>query len=59
LHEKDLARRKPGLSAEQIAEAITRRAQGESYAVIGQRFGVFGSTVWRALNLKPGQRSLK
>jgi hypothetical protein len=51
LHEQGLARRKPGLSAEQIVEASARRANGESYDVIGRRFGVFGSTVWRALNL--------
>jgi transposase len=53
LHEEGLARRKPGLTADQIAEAVALQVHGESYEAIGRRFGVFGSTVWRALNAEP------
>lgn len=49
LHEHGLAKRKQGLTAEQCEEARMLRQMGESYATIGQRFGVYGSTVWRAL----------
>jgi hypothetical protein len=49
LHEQGLAVRKIGLSPEEIDQAFGLRASGLSYAGIGERLGVVGSTVWRVL----------
>jgi hypothetical protein len=55
LHDRGLAVRKPGLSAEEVKEATRLRGHGLSYAAIGYKFGVYGSTVWRALQQSPDQ----
>jgi uncharacterized protein (DUF433 family) len=57
LHDEGMAIRKPGLTAAQVTEATELRGQSVSYDTIGQRFDVYGSTVWRALNpARPGRQ---
>ena len=49
LHERGLAIRTLGLTSTEIDEAVRLRAAGLSYAAVGERLGVVGSTVWRVL----------